>query len=463
MAVQPDIALGFNPTTPSLGSDLNALIPLVQQAQEKKKQNALRQILAAPGAIDPATGLPSSQAIQQVTKIDPQTGMKLATESATLHSDIQKGNAAEMEEYKPIIQQQKDALANILKEDVEKYGPAKAAEMHRGDYTASRQALLDSGVPKAIVDRMPGELTPALAQNFVAGAISPEKKSELAEKEKADVRADKTFGLAERKESETERKDDALIASLDAKTKASGTQSFTPEMGSLMAALAEKGVSLPTGLRSKAQQIELYQGLIDRNPGKAPDEIADLVKKGQIELGAQKKETTTAAGVAGKVEVAQNELKQFIPLVEGASAKVPRGAWVPLSKLVQMADSSISDPNLKQLKIYVNSTLNAYDQLASRGGTDKDKRAAAHELLLSADGPEAMKAALDAFGKEAEAARIAAVTATKVPELADTDKAKSDAPKKGHAIGDMIVQGGKRYKATAVDKDGNVTAADEVK
>jgi hypothetical protein len=195
------------------------------------------------------------------------------------------------------------------------------------------------------------------------------------------------------------------------------TASFTPEMGSLMAAMAEEGVSLPSGFRSKAQQAMLYQGLLERNPDKSPDEIAKLIKTGQIEFGAQRKETQTAAGVAGKVEVAQNEITNFIPLVEEAAKAVPRSSFMPVNKLVQSADAQLSDPNLKALKIRINSLLNAYDMLASRGGTDKDKRSEVRSLLTSADSPQALEAGLKSFALEAEAAHKAAVSATRVPEL----------------------------------------------
>ena len=90
---------------------------------------------------------------------------------------------------------------------------------------------------------------------------------------------------------------------------------------------------------------------------------------------------------------------------------------MPITKLLQTADSSLSDPKLKTLKIYVNSIMNAYDQLAARGGTDSEKRAEARSLLTSADSPEAFKAAIEAFNKEADAAHGAAVDAMKVPEL----------------------------------------------
>lgn len=207
-----------------------------------------------------------------------------------------------------------------------------------------------------------------------------------------------------------------------------GSASFDPADGELMAALAERGVSIPAGFRSKDQQAALYRGLRDRNKDKTPDEIAEGIAKGQIEFGAQKKETQTAAGQAGKVEVAQNELENFIPLVREAAAEVPRGRFMPLTRLMQSADTELSDPKLKALKIRINSVLNAYDQLAARGGTDAEKRKEARSLITSADSPAALEAGLKSFELEAKAAHDAAVKATRVPELSTGNKKKSDDP-----------------------------------
>lgn len=190
-----------------------------------------------------------------------------------------------------------------------------------------------------------------------------------------------------------------------------GTASFTPEMGSLMAALNEKGVSLPAGFRSRQQQAATFQALLDRNPDKTPDEIADGIKSGQIQFGAEKKMTQAAAGIAGKVRVAEKEIAEFAPLIRDASTKVDRGKFVPINQLLQTADKSISDPNLKTLKIQINGMLNAYDVLAGRGGTDAEKRAEAHSLLTTAESPEALEAGLKAFEAEAGAAHRAATAA----------------------------------------------------
>lgn len=195
---------------------------------------------------------------------------------------------------------------------------------------------------------------------------------------------------------------------------------MTPEMGNLAAALAERGIALPAGFRSQAQQRALYAGLLARNPDKSADQVADLVKAGKIDLAGEMKEITTAGGIAGKVAYAENELTQSVPLALQSSAKVSRVGFVPISKLLQMADSSINDPALLDLKIKTQSVMNAYDMLAARSGTDVKKREAAHELLTSANTPEAYAAGMKAFMQEAAVAKKAGAMSMK-PNVAPSD------------------------------------------
>jgi hypothetical protein len=200
-------------------------------------------------------------------------------------------------------------------------------------------------------------------------------------------------------------------------------QSFTDQSSQLLASLAAKGVALPVGLRSKEQMTSTLNGLIAKYPSFTPDQIADQIAGGQIDFGAAKKETTTAAAQAGRVAIATNELNTFAPLVLQASAAVPRGSFLPVNKLLQIGETQISDPNLKQLKIAVTSMLNAYDQLAARGGTDMKKREEAHSLLTTADSPEALSAAVAMFQKEAQAAGDAAAAATEYRKPGEAPKA----------------------------------------
>jgi hypothetical protein len=169
----------------------------------------------------------------------------------------------------------------------------------------------------------------------------------------------------------------------------------------LLASLASRGVSLPAGYRSQAQMASTLNGLLAKYPDKNADQIAEAIASGQINFGAEKKETQTAAGLGGKIGYAENEIKQIAPLIREASAKVPRGSFVAWNKLKQLGDAQISDPNLKEFKSYMNTLSNAYDMLAARGGTDMEKRKHNREMFDTADSPEALEAALRAVENEA--------------------------------------------------------------
>lgn len=188
--------------------------------------------------------------------------------------------------------------------------------------------------------------------------------------------------------------------------------SFSGDDGALLAALAEQGVSLPAGMRSKEQQLATVRSLIARNPGLSMDDIAYKVGTGQIGFGVDKKETSTAAAISGKIRYAENEIQNIAPLIREASALVPRGSFVPWNKLSQYTDAQLSDPNLKQLKSYMNTLSNAYDMLAARGGTDQEKRAHNRAMFDSADSPEALEAALQAVENEAKLSDKAGVSST---------------------------------------------------
>ena len=204
------------------------------------------------------------------------------------------------------------------------------------------------------------------------------------------------------------------------KEKAAQGTGFTPEMADLQGAIIEKGIVIPSGFRGRAQQVSLYSGLLARNPGKSAEEIADGIAKGQISFAAEKKRSQVAAGIEGKIDFATDSLDETIPLAIQASAAVPRGKFVPWNKLKQMGEASISDPNLKQLKSYLNTISNDYDVLSARGGTDAEKRAHNRALFDAADSPEALQAALDAVWQEGQAAKRAGAkaAAARVPGAA---------------------------------------------
>jgi hypothetical protein len=189
---------------------------------------------------------------------------------------------------------------------------------------------------------------------------------------------------------------------------------FTPAQGDLLAAFTEHGVSIPAGMRSKEQMRSTVEGLLQRNPGKSADEIAQMVSSGEINFNSDKKAATVAAGQEGKVSTAVNELSTFGDQVLDAAAKVPRSSFVPVNQLMQMADSQISDPALLTLKLKLNALNNAYNVLSARGGTDAKSRDHVAQLFSSTTGPEGIPALVQGLKEEGAGAKAAAAQASHV-------------------------------------------------
>lgn len=186
-----------------------------------------------------------------------------------------------------------------------------------------------------------------------------------------------------------------------------------PRIQGLQASFVAAGYSPPAGFRSKEQQLAMFHGLLKKYDGLSSDDIAHLAASNAIDYKSVGKATQAAATMGGRVEVANNELRGFVPIAKDASSAVDRGSFVPFNRLKQKGQAAISDPNLKRLFVATQTVLNAYDVLAARGGTDKDKRAENHRILENADSPEAYNAALDMIVREGAAAGKATSDAMK--------------------------------------------------
>jgi hypothetical protein len=186
------------------------------------------------------------------------------------------------------------------------------------------------------------------------------------------------------------------------------SKGFDDRQSELLAALADRNVSLPAGLRSQAQIAATINGLFAKHPDLNADEIADGIKSGKLKLTAETKGAQTAGTQIGKVALASNELDTFGDQTLSASNDVPRGKFVPYNQLKQWADSKISDPKLLMFKAKMQALENAYNQLAARSGTDVDKRQHIHELFNAANSREAVQTLVQALKQEAAGARDAA-------------------------------------------------------
>lgn len=341
----------------------------------------------------------------------------------------------EMQTATPDAQVGSQALAN-LRASPEGELPAVATSQSQaqGDLASAMGGDAQKQIAAAILSQSmappkavePYTLSPGQQRRGAKNEIVAELPAKVDDPEKpldelAKLNADFKAGRLSKADYDARR----ALMTTRATTGAGAGQGFDdPEIQDLQAAISASGYSLPAGFRSQAQQLALLKGLKRKYAGLSNDDIAHLIGSNAIDYKATTKATQTAAGIVGKVEVANNELQAFVPIARDASANVDRGSFVPWNKLQQMGEASISDPNLKRLYVATQTILNAYDLLASRGGTDQDKRAHNRAMLSSADSPEAYEAALQMIVMEGEAAGKAARASTKASAYEDKPESK---------------------------------------
>jgi len=142
---------------------------------------------------------------------------------------------------------------------------------------------------------------------------------------------------------------------------------FTADESQLMGALAERGVSLPAGLRGQEQMKSTFRGLLDRNQGKTPDEVAELVRTGQLDFNGAKKSTAQLMTQAASANVQASKLEKDFAQIEPLVAKLPNAPNVINRALVGLKNnlSFGGDKDSAQLVLYMREAATEYAKLSS--------------------------------------------------------------------------------------------------
>lgn len=411
----------------------------IQQAQrQQQNQNELRTIFSQPDAIDPETKQPTMGTLQKVMSVDPATGLKMrgdliaaAEKKATTDKAIAQTQAA----LANVDKKDRDIMGrlqlethNLYEQKLDELKDPAAATQAAQQYFSTRLGEEDKlGVLNKRYIQQAQPFDPERS-NIMVQAMKP-LRADAPEKEVAPTELKKLMDeRAALPPGDTRIKVyDDKIRKLNAPTqtminmgKPAGTGSFEGRNGEILSALAERGVSLPTGFRSKEQQLGLLNGLSKKYADLTGDQIAEKIQKGQLDFSGLKKEVAVAGAAAGKIAYAENEIKEIIPFVREASAKLPRGQFVPYEKLKQMGESAFSNPDLAEFKSYMNTLSNSYDLLAARGGTDMEKRKENRRQFETAQSPEALERVMQVVLKEAQASGRAARTSMDVTRKGDS-------------------------------------------
>jgi hypothetical protein len=146
-----------------------------------------------------------------------------------------------------------------------------------------------------------------------------------------------------------------------------GTAQMSGGPGALLAAMAAKGVSLPAGLRSQQQQIATLNGLMAANPGKSPDEIADLVRTGQLDFSGAKRSTGQLSGVLAAANAQSAKLEKDFAQIEPLVANLPNAPNV-FNRVFTGLKNNLSfggDKDSAQLVLYLREAATEYAKLSS--------------------------------------------------------------------------------------------------
>ncbi len=122
-------------------------------------------------------------------------------------------------------------------------------------------------------------------------------------------------------------------------------------------------------------------------------------------FGGNKAGIRTAAQAGAKMDTLSTEVSKFADIAKQASAKVPRGKFVPLTTAEQSIQSGSSDPDLAAFVAANTSLVNAYSAVAGRGTPTVSGQEHAYKMLSTATSPEAYNAVVDQILRETEAAK----------------------------------------------------------
>lgn len=110
-----------------------------------------------------------------------------------------------------------------------------------------------------------------------------------------------------------------------------------------------------------------------------------------------------AGGRAGQIEVSAKEAAGTFRLAREASDNLPRGTFVPITRLVQMGQQATSNPAYRRFMAANESAVTAYGATMSRNGVNTvAAQERAHSVLDTADSQQAYNAGLDQLQQEVD-------------------------------------------------------------
>ena len=332
-----------------------------------------------------------------------QAGLSQQAMDLLKESQNQKQTNQQLDEGKlKILQLSSDVIgpaALQIKQTLATQGPAMA----QAQYTQLMAQILPQ-IPPEIRSRFPAQppQDPQQFNQLLDGAINGSKQA----------RDIITQQLATRKE-ETSEKTEAERERHDREMESQGNKKIDITRGKDGGLTTESTDSLAD--QAMAGDTTALQGLKPADKIKVRNRIADLQQIRGLTGADQAAANAQFAGVkAGErtlgtrqanIDMAVQEAENIEPIVRQASAKVPRGGFVPWNKLFQIAESGSSNKELLQFAQAAKSFANIYTRATVPGASAVADREAAVEHLPTFTDDASFQAVLDIMDKEMKAAK----------------------------------------------------------
>ncbi len=180
----------------------------------------------------------------------------------------------------------------------------------------------------------------------------------------------------------------------------------------LMAKIAKGEVPMPSvsgrGVYTNAYNAALIEGALKLNPDLTGNTFtvkrAESLIPSRVEAAGRTAGARTA-GVAGtNIELAMRSVGPVIEMAGTASQDVPRTEFVHLNKLLQAAETEISDPKLQRFKLVNEELATMFARVLNPRSSviTVSEKNHARDLISTATSPEAYEAMLRQIGQLAE-------------------------------------------------------------
>lgn len=342
---------------------------------------------------------------KQLAIMQAQKQMTIDAANQQRESQVARINAA----VPGVVQGQLDA----------KYADANAAAAGQTDapLTPEQQAVIDQSkaTDKAALASDPHAYIKAA---MATGDIDPHTVAQLAQQEDALRRQEAAQAAQFAQSDKSQSQSQAFQAQQQAKAQSfqAGQNSLNREAMSDRAD-AKLKANMPPDDITDAEKKNWVHTYVTNNgsvPRSAPAYVRnsigtwaaqmgitpDAIAQGTAQMKFDQSSAVTAGHRGGAMAGVEAAMPALISNAVGIAQKLDRGSFVPINKLENMADDSISNPTLSALKVAHQAMASEYQMVISRGGTNVTSLKEAMHVLDMAKSPEAYIAAANQVQNE---------------------------------------------------------------